>query len=87
MPDHFKIQEMCNRAVEKDLCSLAEVADNFKTEELCNKAVKKDLCSLMNVPDHFKKQGICIEAVKKYRYWQLSLTTLRHKKCMTRQLG
>ena len=38
--DHFKTQEMCNKAVEKDPCSLSEVPDNFKTEEMCNKAVE-----------------------------------------------
>ena len=54
---------MCDKAVEKDPCPLAEVPDNFKTQEMYNKSVKKDMCSLMNVPDRFKKQDICIEAV------------------------
>ena len=29
--DHFKTKDMCNKAVDKDPCSLAEVPDHFKT--------------------------------------------------------
>ena len=39
VPDHFKTQEMCNKAVEKDSCLLSEVPDHFKTEQMCNKAI------------------------------------------------
>ena len=39
VPDHFKTQEMCNKAVEKDSCLLSEVPDRFKTEQMCNKAI------------------------------------------------
>ena len=31
VPDIFKTQDMCNKAVEKDPCSLAEVPDHYKT--------------------------------------------------------
>ena len=82
--DNFKTQEMCKKAVKKDPCSLAEVPDHFETQEMCNKAVEKDLWSLMNVLDCFKKQDIYIKAAEKY---PLVLITLRHKKCVTRQLG
>ena len=34
---------MCNKAVEKDPCSLEFVPDWFKTQGMCNKAVEKDL--------------------------------------------
>ena len=49
---------MCDKAVEKDRWSLAEVPDNFKTQEMCDKAVEKGPCSLMNVADRFKKEDI-----------------------------
>ena len=52
--DHFKTQDMCNKAIDKDLWSLAEVPEHFKTQEMCNKAVEKDPYSLAEVPDHFK---------------------------------
>ena len=32
--DNFKTQEMCNKAVGKDPCLLAEVPDHFKAQEL-----------------------------------------------------
>ena len=32
---------MCNKAVEKDPCSLAEAPDYFKTQEICNRVVEK----------------------------------------------
>ena len=52
--DHFKAQDICNKAIDKDPRSLAEVPDHFKTQDMYSKAVEKDPCSLMSVPDHFK---------------------------------
>ena len=42
IPDHFKTQDMCNKAVEEDPCSLINVPDHFKTQDMCNKAIEKD---------------------------------------------
>ena len=39
---------MCNKAVEKDPCSLEFVPDWFKTQGMCNKVVEKDLRSLID---------------------------------------
>ena len=39
--DSSKTKEMCDKEVEKDSWSLAEVPDHFKTQEMCNKAVQK----------------------------------------------
>ena len=41
MPDNFKTQEMFNKAVEKDLCSLMNVPDRFKKQNTCIEAVEK----------------------------------------------
>ena len=45
IPDHFKTQDMCNKAVKENPCSLEHVPDHFKTQEICNKAVEEDPCS------------------------------------------
>ena len=33
--DNFKTQGMCNKAVKKDPCLLAEVPDHLKTQKKC----------------------------------------------------
>ena len=39
--DHFKTQEMCNKAVKKDPYSLAEVPDNLEHKKCVTKQSKK----------------------------------------------
>ena len=56
IPDRFKTQEMCNKAVEKDPWQLKDVPNHFKTEEMCNKAVRHYLFFLQFVPDWFATQ-------------------------------
>ena len=41
VPDHFKTQKMCVKAVEKKSFTLGYVPDYFKTQEMCNDAVEK----------------------------------------------
>ena len=40
IPDRFKTQEMCNKAVEVDPWQLKDVPYRFKTHKMCNKAVR-----------------------------------------------
>ena len=56
VPDHFKAQEMRNKAVEKGLWSLMNVPDCFKKQDICIKAAEKYPLLLIEVPDHFKTQ-------------------------------
>ena len=58
---HFKTKEMCNKAVEKDPCLLAEVPDHTKTEEMCEKVVEESLWHLIDAPEE-----MCSKAVDKY---------------------
>ena len=44
IPNHLKTQEMCKKAVEKNLWALEDVPDHFKTKKMCEKAVKDDDC-------------------------------------------
>ena len=39
VPDRFKTQEMCIKALEVDPWQLKNVPDHFKTQEMCDKAV------------------------------------------------
>ena len=56
LPDCFKTQEMCDKALEVDPWSLYDVPDLLKTQQMCGKAVKDDLSSLQFVPDWFFAQ-------------------------------
>ena len=38
VPDHFKTQGMCIKAVEVDPCTQTLVPDQFKTQEMCKKS-------------------------------------------------
>ena len=44
--DHFKMQEMCNEAVEENPYMLRFVPDHFKTPEMCEMVVEEDQLSL-----------------------------------------
>ena len=53
IPDRFKTQEMCIKAVEVDPSFLQLIPDHFKTQGICDKAVRDDSSSLQFVPDWF----------------------------------
>ena len=53
VPDHFKTEEMCNRAVYDCPWMLGEVSDHLKTREICNEAVGRHLCLLEHISDWF----------------------------------
>ena len=40
IPDRFKTQGMCKKAVEVDPWQLEDVPDHFKTQNMCDKVVK-----------------------------------------------
>ena len=56
IPNHFKIQGMCIKAVEVDLWQIYDVPDYLKTQEICDDVVWGDPCSLQYVPDWFVAQ-------------------------------
>ena len=57
VPDHFKTQEMCNKAVEAVSWLLYYVHDCIKTQGMCNDAIQKRPRLLEYVPDWFVTQG------------------------------
>ena len=56
IPDGFKIQEMCIRAVEVDPWLLHYIPDCFKSQNMCDVAVTDDPFSLVCVPHWFVTQ-------------------------------
>ena len=60
VPDHFKTQEMCNKAMEKDPWLLGDVPDCFKTQEMCIRALEVDPWQQSDFPYHLEKKG-CVK--------------------------
>ena len=56
IPERFKTQEMCIKAVEVDPWQLYHVPDQYKTQEMCDKAVREYPFSLPFVSDWFVTQ-------------------------------
>ena len=56
IPNRFKTQEMCIKAVEIDPWQLGDVPNHFKTQDMCDDAVWGDPFSLQFVPDWFLAQ-------------------------------
>ena len=57
IPDRFKTQEMCIKALEVDLWKLKDVPDHFKTQGICDDVVRRSPCYLEYVPDWFVTEG------------------------------
>ena len=61
IPDRFKTQEMCIKAVGVDPSFLQLVPNHFKMQGICDKAVRDDSFSLQFVPDWFvTREGVDI---------------------------
>ena len=59
------MQETCEKAVEKEPCTLQFVPDHLKVWEMCEKAVEKYPWLLKYIPDRYKTKGISNEVVQK----------------------
>ena len=87
IPDSFKTQEMCNKAVEEEPSNLRYVPDLFKTEEMCDKAVLMEPLLLMYISNHLKTEGHMKQPLKKgYRDCIMPLITSRHWRCVLRHI-
>ena len=64
IPDHLKMQQMCDEALSTEPLSLGYVPDRFKTQEMSNKAVRNRLEIILLVPDHFWMQKMCNETMR-----------------------
>ena len=64
VPNHFKTQEMCNKAFEKNPWVLADIPNHFKTEEMRKNAVDRSPWFLADVPNHFKHKKCATKQFK-----------------------
>ena len=64
IPDHFKTQEMCIKAVEAYPEQLHFVPDQYKTKEMCERAFEENPYTLEDIPDHFKTREMCERGVE-----------------------
>ena len=75
IPDHVKMQEICNEAVGIEPCPSVYVLDHLIMQEMCNEAVRRGSYILRHVSDHFRTQEMCNKAVKKaHGSWGVFLT-------------
>ena len=63
VPDQYKTQEMCDKAVCVDPWSLGDVTDNLKTQGMCMKAFWEEPYTLECVPDQYITRGMHNEVV------------------------
>ena len=81
IPDHLKIQEMCNEVVNIDSYSLFYVLDQYKNQRMCNELMCTRYVFFDTVPDCFKTQEISIKAFEvDHGNCLINLITLKHKK-------
>ena len=63
VPDQYKTQKMCDKAVRMDPDALEGVPNRFKTQEMCDVAVMEDRYALEFVPDYRKSEKMCDKVV------------------------
>ena len=63
VPECFKTQEMCNKAVNRCFFVFNSIPDQQKTQKICDRVVSEDPFLKMYVPDQYKTQQMCDEAV------------------------
>ena len=66
IPDQYKTQMMCERAVEDEQETLEFVPDQYNIQMMCETAFEKYTRAIEFVRDQYKTKGICNEAVEAY---------------------
>ena len=64
VPDQYKTQVICTKAVSIYPYLLGCVPNHLKTKEICNEAVRREPYVLDHVSDHFKMQDMCNKAIE-----------------------
>ena len=62
-PDNLKMQEMCERAVEKSPWQQKDIPYHFRTEKMCGRVVEENPWYLGHVPDQYNAEEMCNKAV------------------------
>ena len=66
VPNQYKTQEMCDKAVDNYPSTKKYVPDRYKTQEISDKAVDDNPDALEFVPDRYKTREMCDKAVDNY---------------------
>ena len=65
VPECYKNQRMCNKAVDTNVHALQFVPNCYKTQKMCNKAVDAHASAMQLAPDWCKTQPICVKVAFK----------------------
>ena len=63
VPEFYKTQEMCDKAVNTCFLVFYSGPDRYKTQEMCDRVVSKDAFMLIYCTDRYKTQKMCDEVV------------------------
>ena len=86
VPDQYKTQQVCDKALPKNGGKLESVPDCYQNQEICDEAVDNYPHTLKVVPDCYKIQEICDKlSILIFPQYNLFLNT-RHKKCVMKLL-
>lgn len=66
VPDEFKTQELCEKAVDACGNNIDSVPDEFKTQELCERAIAYSPYGLRYIPDAILDRKMCIGAINRF---------------------
>ena len=84
VPDCYKNQEMCNKAVDNCPHALDYVPECYKTQKVFDEAVRTYPSTIKFVPEFIMTQEICDKGVYRcFLYLILFLINIRLKKCVT----
>ena len=84
VPDCYKNQQLCDKAVENYPHALEFVPECYKSQKLCNRAVYTHRSTIQFVPECYKTQEICYKAVHRcFLYLILFLININLKKYVT----
>ena len=63
VPDCYKTQEICDKAVNRCFLPFIHIHDWYKTEEKCHSNISEDPFSIMSCPYKYKTQRMCDDVV------------------------
>ena len=63
VPNCYKTQEMCVKAVNKCFFGFDSIPDPYKTREMCDRVVSEDPFLIVYCPDKYKTERMCDGAV------------------------
>ena len=63
VPECYKTQEMCDKAVNRCFFVFIYILDWYKTQEMCDRVISEDPFMIVYCSDRCKTQGMCDESI------------------------